>query len=159
MAWCWTWSVQFGISRKRNLMRRNMAWMALILRRCVTECFALLAFPPCITNALRVSPSLPNTTQVYVPRLSSSVTATSRWLSMMVPLLQDITTTPGLWSPNSFPSFSHLMDDTGWPRDVHVRCAISSFTVFSVVVLFVKLFEPKENEKLKGPWHQFWVFI
>lgn len=77
------------------------------------------------------------------------MTATSRWLSMMVPLSQDIITTPGLSSPNLLPPFSHLMDGKGLPRDVHVRCAISPSTVFRVAAVLVLIDGPEKSRYCK----------
>lgn len=68
---------------------------------------------------------------------------------MMVPLSQDIITTPGLSSPNLLPPFSHLMDGKGLPRDVHVRCAISPSTVFRVAAVLVLIDGPEKSRYCK----------
>lgn len=90
-----------------------------------------------ITNDCRVFPFLLDATQVYFPRLSSEVTATRRWLCMVVTLFQDMMTTPGLSSLNVLPSFSHLMDGNGSPLAAHVKCAISSSFVCSTLSVVV----------------------
>lgn len=98
-----------------------------------------------ITNDCRVFPFLLDATQVYFPRLSSEVTATRRWLCMVVTLFQDMMTTPGLSSLNMVPSFSHLMDGNGSPLAAHVKCAISSSFVCSTLSVVVWIDGP-DNE-------------
>lgn len=68
---------------------------------------------------------------------------------MVVPLFQDIMTTPGLSSPNVVPSFSHVMDGSGWPPAVHAKCAISPSFVCRTVAVLVWIDGPEEEIEKK----------